>query len=114
MDFLFLKILTCNIILINILISTMMIKYLTERASFITVANYTSNNGASDLFGQSGAFQYCDVIMSTLQNFFDDECKKLSGKGVSNSDVTNLQSNYKIIFKFFHLRIRYEKLRILA
>ncbi len=80
-------------------ISSVMIKYLRARASLISIQNYTENSGASDLFGSSGAFQYCDIVMSALKKFMDEEYKKVGTiSGLTSEENTELQLNYTLIF----------------
>ncbi len=80
-------------------ISSAIIKYLTARASLISVQNYIQNNGSSDLFGSSGAFQYGDIIMSALKKFMDEEYKKVTSlQGLTAEENVELQSYYNLIF----------------
>ncbi len=83
-------------------IANSMIGYLTVRSSLITAANYTDNTGASDLFGSTGAFQYCDTVIATIQSFLDGKFAAVSAlSGISSSDVSLLQSNYQSILAVY-------------
>jgi len=80
-------------------ITAVMIQYLSARSALLTSNTYRENNGSSDLFGDTGAFQFCDTVMTILQNFIGNRLIEISKmKGISSSDLNTLQSNCQAIF----------------
>ena len=73
--------------------------YMNARCSLITPNHYLDNNGGADLFGVTGLFQYCDNVVTTLQNYTTNQFKAVSAlQGISSTQVATLQNTYGTIF----------------